>query len=217
MYKKILFLVIAALLLLGIGACAVATPETIVKTVVETVVVKETVEVVKEVEGETVTVIETVEVVKEVEKEVVVTVEVEKVDEAELERRKTLILDMEGGPMNDPDNWSPYKSGRPGEQGVVQLMGEPLFVVNMITGELDPYVAVSATPNEDFSVWTMALREGVKWSDGEDFTADDVVFTVETIKANPDLNTPIEWTGVTPTKVDDLTIEFTLLTSQQPK
>jgi peptide/nickel transport system substrate-binding protein len=56
----------------------------------------------------------------------------------------------------------------------------------------------------------VALREGVKWSDGEDFTADDVVFTVEMIKAHPDLNTPVEWTGVTPKKVDDLTVEFTL-------
>jgi peptide/nickel transport system substrate-binding protein len=208
--KVLLLLVLSAALLLGLAACAGPTPETIVEKVVETVVVVETVEVVKEVEGETVTVVETVEVVQEVEKEVVVTVEVEKVDEAELERRKTLILDLEGGFINDPDNWSPYKSGRPGEQGIVQLMGEPLFVVNMITGELDPYLAESATPNEDFTVWTVALREGVKWSDGEDFTADDIVFTVEMIKAHPDLNTPVEWDGVTATKVDDLTVEFTL-------
>ena len=120
--KVLLLLVLSAALLLGMAACAAPTPETVVETVIETVVVVETVEVVKEVEGETVTVVETVEVVQEVEveKEVVVTVEVEveKVDPAEVDRRKTLILDLEGGFINDPDNWSPYKSGRPGEQRV---------------------------------------------------------------------------------------------------
>ncbi len=30
-------------------------------------------------------------------------------------------------------------------------------------------------------MWTFKLREGVKWQDGEPFTADDVVFTFQTI------------------------------------
>lgn len=209
MNKKILFLLCSAVLLLIIGACA-STPETI--TVVETVVVKETVEVVKEVEGETVTVIETVEVVKEVEKEVVVTVEVEveAVDEAELERRKTLIIDLEGGKPADPENFNPYKAGRGNNYGMVQALAEPLFMINMITGQIDPWLAESMTPNDDFSVWTLKLREDVKWNDGEDFTADDVIFTIEMLQNNLDLNSSLDFSGVTLTKVDDFSIDLAL-------
>ena len=41
---------------------------------------------------------------------------------------------------------------------------------------------------EDGQTWTMKLREGLKWSDGEPLTNEDVIFTVELIK-NPNVNT----------------------------
>ena len=41
--------------------------------------------------------------------------------------------------------------------------------------------------NDDFSEMSVNLRQGVMWSDGEEFDADDVVYTIETIKANPEL------------------------------
>ena len=189
-------LALVSLLLVGVmlllTACGPApTPQ----------VIKETVVVEKEVP---------VEVTKVVEKEVVVTVEVEKVDPAELERRKTLIIDLEGGNVGDPENWSPYRAGRANYYGMIQALSEPLFMVNMITGQLDPWLAESMTPNEDFSEWTLVLRDGVKWQDGEEFNADDVVFTVEMLQNHPDLNSPLEFGSVTVEKVDDLTVHFTL-------
>jgi peptide/nickel transport system substrate-binding protein len=42
---------------------------------------------------------------------------------------------------------------------------------------VEPQLATACTPNDDLSVWTCALREGVKFSDGSDFDANDVVTT----------------------------------------
>ncbi len=44
-------------------------------------------------------------------------------------------------------------------------------------------LAVSWEPNEDATVWTFKLREGVKWHDGEPFTANDLKWTAEFISA----------------------------------
>jgi len=46
-------------------------------------------------------------------------------------------------------------------------------------GAIAPGLATKWTPNADASVWTFDLRQGVKWQDGKDFTADDVVATME--------------------------------------
>ena len=44
-------------------------------------------------------------------------------------------------------------------------------------------LATSWESNEDATVWTFKLREGVTWHDGEPFTADDVKFTAELVGA----------------------------------
>jgi peptide/nickel transport system substrate-binding protein len=76
--------------------------------------------------------------------------------------------------------------------------GETLRVCNQIKeslysygGEtgLDPTPALSTgcTANADLTVWTCALREGVKFHDGSDFTADDVInsFALQWDALNP--------------------------------
>lgn len=49
--------------------------------------------------------------------------------------------------------------------------------------DIGPMLATEWTANEDSTEWTFKLREGVKWHDGSDFTADDVVATFERIVA----------------------------------
>jgi peptide/nickel transport system substrate-binding protein len=44
---------------------------------------------------------------------------------------------------------------------------------------LKPVLAESWSPNQDGTVWTFKLRKGVKFHNGQDFTADDVVATFD--------------------------------------
>ncbi|MGF1666488.1 MAG: ABC transporter substrate-binding protein, partial [Acidimicrobiia bacterium] len=44
---------------------------------------------------------------------------------------------------------------------------------------LAPMLAEEWAPNDDGSVWTFTLRQGVKWHSGNDFTAADVVATLD--------------------------------------
>ena len=48
-------------------------------------------------------------------------------------------------------------------------------------------LAESITPSEDGKVWTVKLRGGLEWSDGEPISNEDVIFTAELIK-NPAVN-----------------------------
>ena len=40
----------------------------------------------------------------------------------------------------------------------------------------EPYLAERWEASEDLKTWTFYLRKGVKWSNGDDFTADDVIY-----------------------------------------
>lgn len=54
----------------------------------------------------------------------------------------------------------------------------PLISWNEDMSALTPQLATEWSANEDSTVWTFKLREGVLWHDGEPFTADDVVFSL---------------------------------------
>src|ERR1043165_2944564 len=59
--------------------------------------------------------------------------------------------------------------------------------------------------------WRFYLRKGVKFQNGEDFTADDVVFSAErSFKPASDIKTRIQPAGTKAVKVDDHTVDFIL-------
>lgn len=91
---------------------------------------------------------------------------------------------------------------------------EPL--VRMGSGDeiVENVLADSFTPNEDASVWTVTLREGVTWHDGSALTADDVIYTidynVENVTWAANVWSNIDRSGLR--KIDDLTLEIPLVT-----
>jgi peptide/nickel transport system substrate-binding protein len=73
---------------------------------------------------------------------------------------------------------------------------EPLTFVNVLkAGATTPMLATGYTwsPKKDSIVFT--IRDGVKWSDGRPFTADDVVYTFTRMKEEPALDLYSLWTG----------------------
>lgn len=54
---------------------------------------------------------------------------------------------------------------------------EPLFIYTTINAEIVPWLATEWSFNDDNTVLSFTTREGVEWSDGTPFTANDVAFT----------------------------------------
>ena len=72
---------------------------------------------------------------------------------------------------------------------VFSLIYETLLIENGVTGELEPGIAESWEVSDNNLDIVFTLREGLKWSDGEPLTVDDVVFTFNDIIFNPDIPT----------------------------
>lgn len=143
----------------------------------------------------------------------VVEVEVEKQDPALIERQKTVIFDIDSGSVADPELWNPFAAGRRLDHGLMQAMIEPLFMLNLEStdGEIINWLGESFSSNDDATEWTVKLREGIKWSDGEALDADDFLFTVNLALEYPELNSMPAFGNLdTVEKVDDLTLKFTL-------
>jgi peptide/nickel transport system substrate-binding protein len=61
---------------------------------------------------------------------------------------------------------------------------EGLVRLNQQTGEIEPALAESWTVSPDGLVYDFTLRDGVTFSNGEPFTADDVKFSIERVKSD---------------------------------
>jgi len=110
----------------------------------------------------------------------------EAVDVMGFPRSETVFAQQLTGRNATPDNFNWWAGWRQRDRGMQQLMNESLWIDDFEKGELINALA-SAPPeySDDFKTMTIKLREGVYWSDGVELTADDLVFTVDFIKATP--------------------------------
>ncbi len=84
-------------------------------------------------------------------------------------------------------NFNPYNTASviSGTQGLIY---ETLLYVNRLDGSVKPWLASSYELASDAQSITFHLRQGVTWSDGQPFTSDDVVFTLNLILKNPSID-----------------------------
>jgi peptide/nickel transport system substrate-binding protein len=77
--------------------------------------------------------------------------------------------------------------------------------------ELVGDIAQSWSVDESGKTYIVVLRDDIVWHDNKRLTAEDVVFTYQSIQ-NPDARSPLfaAWSGVKVTQVDELTVAFTL-------
>ncbi|MGP5008256.1 ABC transporter substrate-binding protein [Brachybacterium tyrofermentans] len=92
---------------------------------------------------------------------------------------------------------------------------EPGLRKQPMLDEIGPGVFKTLEANEDGTQYTITLRKDMKWSDGEPFTADDIVFVVDDVFGNEELHPSVpNWLGAggekaVVEKVDDVTLTVT--------
>jgi len=133
-------------------------------------------------------------------------------------RNQTLIMDALDGRVNNPMQMNPYLQSTLMNEGLNQLAYSAMWEMNTVTGQQFPALAAAMPEalDKDYKDFKIALRQGMAWSDGEPITADDLVYTIETVMKTSAfpfsgyLNSLIDSVA----KLDDYTVELKTKESQ---
>jgi peptide/nickel transport system substrate-binding protein len=98
----------------------------------------------------------------------------------------------------------------------VRVVFDALFRFSPDGAKIEPKIAEAAEPSADYKVWTIKLRKGSKWSDGQPFGADDILFWYNDVLLNKELTPSLpgwiknpDGSAAKVEKVDDSTVRFT--------
>ena len=86
--------------------------------------------------------------------------------------------------MREADTLDPILTMRQSVRDALLTVYEPLFDIDE-TFALVPVLAQSYAFNENATVMTLKIKENVLWHNGQIFTVEDVIYTVNRIKENP--------------------------------
>ncbi|MBI2634927.1 MAG: hypothetical protein HYW79_00015 [Parcubacteria group bacterium] len=134
-----------------------------------------------------------------------------------LYRSQTRITPAEGGVYvealsESPHNLNPILSTNDADRDLSRLIFSSLLKYSE-NGELIPDLAASYQISKDGKTYTIKLKDKILWHDGTDFTADDVIFTINAAQ-NPEYNSPLRtaWQGVKAESPDKDTVIINLKT-----
>lgn len=80
-----------------------------------------------------------------------------------------------------PKTFNPWNSKDNTSSSASEIMFDSLVTTDAYTGEVIPKMAKSIETLPDKKTYIIELRKGLKWSDGKEITADDVVYTWNTL------------------------------------
>ncbi len=106
-------------------------------------------------------------------------------------RDKTMILVWGGrdGRWVDYELWNPYSLGSNHQNGP-NLIYEPLAYYSAFADKMHMWLAESYQFTADYKQLTIKTRQGISWSDGTKFSAEDVAYTLNTLR---ELGPKVRW------------------------
>jgi peptide/nickel transport system substrate-binding protein len=115
----------------------------------------------------------------------------------------------------EPKTLNPVLAADGPSRDVIRCITADLIHINRESQKTEPALAKSWRVSRDGRQYTLRLRQGVRFSDGQPFTADDVVFTFQ-VYLDEQIHSPqrdllvIGGKSLVVTKLDDATIRFDL-------
>ena len=112
--------------------------------------------------------------------------------------------------------WRRAFTGPNDGQNADRIMSDHILHFDLDGTDVIPNLVKDWDISADGLTYTMFLREGLKWSDGVDMTADDWIWQNQNVIHNEDINPgregEIGWSGFAPVvkKVDDYTVQLIL-------
>lgn len=139
-----------------------------------------------------------------------------------LYRANTVVVPADGGVVREGIVGSPsflnpvYAPARDADRDLVELLYAGLMRFDE-EGNPIPDLARSVSIEEGGRTYVVDLREDLRWNDGYPITAEDVVFTVETIQ-NPRYASPVraDWVGINVEQVSGSRVRFQLREAFSP-
>ena len=101
-----------------------------------------------------------------------------------------LTIDNESGALWQCD-FNPYNGSVNGQS--FGALYEPLVYDNLLNDKKTPWLASDYQWSTDNKTLTFTIRSGMKWTDGQPFTAADVVFSFALLKQHPEADLQSDW------------------------